>query len=774
MLGKLINLFIHKIYYMNKLINFKIGDKIDDDIIILDILGGEGRSSSGLVYIILSEKVNKIIAAKTLQHRFVNNKEYLDDFKNEVLIWTKLKHPNIIEAVGVEIYNDIPFIIMEPVLMFNGKLSLNDYFLELYDYKTLDWAIQLCCALEYMENEGIKYHGDIKPDNILIQEDTVKLTDFGLSNYLDNFEDARGSSPYMAPESFDGIKNIKTDIYSFGVVLYQMINNGKLPFEVKRGLDKEWIEVHKSHNIPKFNHFLYDVVVKCLSKNSNNRYKSFKNLKEELISIFENKFSEEYCVPVVNNPYGVNYYYFRAQTFANLEYIEEAIENYEKAIDLNPIFSDIRINYAINLIKWGKYDLALEHLKVAKKVFYECEKRFVKIYRLYFNLGHAYQLKDNLSKSIYYYKRAIKENPNYLEVYVNLGNVYFDCCLFNNALECYDHVLNINPNFYEALMNKGKLYGYWGDEKNANIYFCRAEEIKPTEDLYGLWGMTLRNLHNEPSALSKFLKMINLNKESIKGYYNIFTSHLIMGNLECSQDALNSILELVDDEDEYKMSFSLEYNKYGFKEEAMDLLEDVTNENYKCDALLQKAFILSDDVNKSISLLDDIIASDCSDRIKSDAFQYKALCLIKLNSNEVIYNFDKGLELNKENISIYLNKSKYYADNGMLKESNLTLDDGLKINSRNKEFLERKINLLLSLEKFDDALYFCDLLEDIDKPSFEVLTYKIISFISLGNFFKANELLNTAFNFVSDDEELDRLNYLKQLILSKCKLTYSY
>lgn len=752
---------------MDKSINFKIGDKIDDDLIILNILGGEGRSGSGLVYIILSEKVGRIMAAKTLQYRFVNNKEYLDDFKNEALIWTKLKHPNIVEAGAVEIYNDIPFIIMEPVLMFDGKLSLNDYFLELYDYKTLDWAIQLCCALEYMENEGVKYHGDIKPDNILIQEDIVKLTDFGLSNYLDNFEDARGTSPYMAPEAFEGIKNIKTDIYSFGVVLYQMINHGKLPFEVKIDLDKEWIEVHKSHNIPKFNHFLYDVVVKCLSKNSNNRYKSFKDLKEELISIFENKFSEEYCAPVVNDSYGVNYYYFRAHTFANLGDIEEAIENYEKAIDLNPIFSDIRIHYAINLIKWGKYDRALEHLKVAKEVFYECEKRFVGIYRLYFNLGHAYQLKDSLSKSIYYYKKAIKENPNYLEAYVNLGNVYFDCCLFDDALECYDYVLNINPNFYEALMNKGKLYGYWGDEKKANIYFSRVEEIKPTEDLYGLWGLTLRNLHNEPLALSKFWKMIDLNEESLEGYYNIFTSHLIMGNLESSQDALNSILELVDDVDKLKLDLFSDYDHYGFKDEAISMLDEIIlNQKYKYEALLHKAFILKDNIGESILLLDEIILSDCDDIIKSDAFQDKALCLIKLNSNEVIYNFDKGLELNKENISIYLNKSKYYADNGMFKESNLTLDEGLKINSRNKELLARKINVLICLEKFDDALYFCDLLEDIDKPSFKVLIYKIISFVSLENFFKAKELLNTTFNFVSNDEELDMLNYLEQLILS--------
>ena len=454
----------------------------------------------------------------------------------ESLIWMELKHPNIVEAFGLDIIEDRLFIIMEPIFSIMGKQSLDDYFYEgLSDFKILDWAIQICYAMEYMEEKGIGYHGDIKPQNILIWENVIKITDFGLTNFINESEIINnktfenyyvtngkfcGTAAYMAPESFDGINNISTDIYSFGVVLFQMINKGDLPFNAKSNLDKEWEELHKKSQIPSFNHILHDVVVKCLSKNSKDRYQSFKNLKDDLVSIFLENFDEEPYTPKVQSyEKDYNYYYFKGNSRANVGDIENFIFNYEKAIELNHNSSDIRINYAINLIKFGYLDDALKHLNIAKTIFDKNNKNFVSLDRLYFNFGHAYQLKGYLNKAIIYYEKSLEINENYIESYVNLGNIFKDLQLYDIALEKYQLALDIDPNFFMAWINKGDVYSFLSKYKDSEDCFYKAKNLEINEDLYSLWGQSLRRLNDELSALLKFFEILDIDKESMYAYY---------------------------------------------------------------------------------------------------------------------------------------------------------------------------------------------------------------------------------------------------------------
>lgn len=76
-----------------------------------------------------------------------------------------------------------------------------------------------------------------------------------------------GSPPYMAPESFDGITSVKSDIYSFGIVLFQMVNKGKLPFKAELG---EWEDLHKNEDMPILKSKLFPIIKKCLEKEPEN------------------------------------------------------------------------------------------------------------------------------------------------------------------------------------------------------------------------------------------------------------------------------------------------------------------------------------------------------------------------------------------------------------------------------------------------------------------------------------------------------------------------
>ena len=205
--------------------------------------------------------------------------------------------------MGVQIIGERPFLIMEPVLPNqDGRQSLKDYLdVRLSLEQILNWSIQFCYGMEFIRDQGIKAHGDIKPENLLIDyRNQLKVSDFGLLELFDSVSEdiIKGTFPYMAPETFNGNYNVQTDIYAFGIVLYQLLNNGKLPFNAKNNFLEEWQELHETKSIPsteppEFN----NIIQKCLNKNPQNRYSSFKELRSHLETIFSKFSDNEIYVP---------------------------------------------------------------------------------------------------------------------------------------------------------------------------------------------------------------------------------------------------------------------------------------------------------------------------------------------------------------------------------------------------------------------------------------------------------------------------------------------
>lgn len=255
--------------------NIKEGDRIGEKFIILEKIGGDesdsNKTSFGVVYIALNIVEDIIVALKTFQDKFINHEDILDDFKIESLECVKLNyHPNVVFSCGVEKIDGRHFLVMEPILTNeDGRRTLKDYFsTDLSLEQILDWSIQICHGMEFINNEGIKSYGDIKPENILINYlNKVKISDFGFLELFDQKqEQIKGTPAYMAPESFKCINNVKTDIYSFGIVLYQLANDGKLPFSSETNFFEDWEEIHKTHDVPLTykNEKLNLIICKCL------------------------------------------------------------------------------------------------------------------------------------------------------------------------------------------------------------------------------------------------------------------------------------------------------------------------------------------------------------------------------------------------------------------------------------------------------------------------------------------------------------------------------
>lgn len=229
-------------------------DKIGIDFELLDYIGGGGLAK---IYTVRHTLLDEVQALKIMDFNYifqVFEKANVEDinqefekiknrFINEAKIYRRLSHPNIIKIhkIGFVKYEpkniDIPYLVMEFV---KGK-SLKKILKEKSppDMQTvLKISENVLSALDAIHRSGV-IHRDIKPSNIMIKDENgeVVLIDFGLAKDIENGEGltvsrtAMGTLNYMSPEMFRDSKEISpgTDIYSFGVVLYEMIV-GEVPF----------------------------------------------------------------------------------------------------------------------------------------------------------------------------------------------------------------------------------------------------------------------------------------------------------------------------------------------------------------------------------------------------------------------------------------------------------------------------------------------------------------------------------------------------------------
>ncbi|MEG1255243.1 Stk1 family PASTA domain-containing Ser/Thr kinase [Clostridium sp.] len=194
-----------------------------------------GEGGMAVVYKAKCAILNRFVAVKILKPEYSHNADFMDKFKREALATASFSHNNIVGIYDVGSEENINYIVMELV---NGK-TLKEYIREntpLPTDTTLKIAIQIAKALECAHKNRI-IHRDIKPHNILItEENVIKVTDFGIakatsSDTITHTNKVIGSAHYFSPEQAKGkIVDNRTDIYSFGIVIYEMVT-GTVPFD---------------------------------------------------------------------------------------------------------------------------------------------------------------------------------------------------------------------------------------------------------------------------------------------------------------------------------------------------------------------------------------------------------------------------------------------------------------------------------------------------------------------------------------------------------------
>ena len=249
-----------------------------------------GSGGMGTVYRAMDTRTGQTVALKVMDSRLAKDPDYVRRFQREADIAKKLDSPHIVRVLESGQDDNHYFLVMEYV---EGK-NLTEVLRErgkLPPEEARSIATQVALALEAGHEQGV-VHRDIKPGNILIDRDgTAKVTDFGIARAADSTTITKtglflGTLSYAAPELLAGKADIRSDIYSLGVVLYQMLA-GRVPFESDTPL--ALMDMHRSQEPPTLESLgvrvpadLRAIVERCLAKRPEDRYQQPSELTAEL------------------------------------------------------------------------------------------------------------------------------------------------------------------------------------------------------------------------------------------------------------------------------------------------------------------------------------------------------------------------------------------------------------------------------------------------------------------------------------------------------------
>ena len=213
------------------------GSELDSDLAVVDYLGGSRKVD---VYLCRSKRLKGLVACKVLRREYCTDLSALEAILEEGEILQRLRHPNVVEGYDIEL-EDHPRIVLQYLpgqtlknTLFGGNYGAFDI------GDVVDLSEQMAEALTYVHQQEL-LHLDVKPSNFMYHDGHVTLFDFSVSEEFSAEHPLRtnaGTVEYMAPEqTYNDEVCYATDVFGLGVLFYQMLTGGNLPYQVVEHTD---------------------------------------------------------------------------------------------------------------------------------------------------------------------------------------------------------------------------------------------------------------------------------------------------------------------------------------------------------------------------------------------------------------------------------------------------------------------------------------------------------------------------------------------------------
>jgi len=537
-----------------------------------EVRGLLGEGGLGFVYQVYSHEATEVFAMKTFKDEFQGNENIREMFRKEAQLWIDMeRHPYLVRAYYVEEISHRLYIVMEHIA--RGDTGLNT----LHEYlryqppdfaQSLRWAIQFCHGMEYAYSKGLRCHRDIKPGNIMIANDkTVKISDFGLAGVTegrrataqtpqsqnrvgtwrsDQTIPVGGTITHMPPEQFIDSASCdqRSDIYSFGVVLYEMTSGG-LPFFVpppsgpgKRGWTESMWKLHSEAPVPRLDSKLFPLIQRCLEKKPQRRYQNFRDLRKDLEALLERTTGERIKPPTLEDlkPWEWGN---KGVSLNDLGRFEEALYCHNRAIELNP-----RSETAAKA--WSNKALTLRALNRLDEAVECCDRALELDPAHVSNLINKAAILDGLGRyeeSVACCDRALELAPNNSKAWVNRGKALSGLGRFADVLQCDERAVSLAPGDALAWNNKGTTLKKLKRFEEALSCYDKALQVDPRALMF--WtnkGNVLIDMRRFEEAVACFAKANELDPKNPLAWFNKAYAEEQLGR---TADAIRSYEQLI-------------------------------------------------------------------------------------------------------------------------------------------------------------------------------------------------------------------------------------
>ncbi|BBM84409.1 protein kinase domain-containing protein [Candidatus Uabimicrobium amorphum] len=464
-----------------------------------EIIQEIGRGGMGSVYKAYDNKLQRFIALKVLASHY-----NLKRFAAEYTAMAKLNHPNIVRLFECG-DSPQPFLAMEYI---EGQ-TLTRYSQKLNRTDLIDLFIKICEALAYAHSRKI-IHRDIKPSNIMVDKNgQPKVMDFGLVKFTEGESisasgEILGTPTYMSPEQVNGKCTPKSDIYSIGATLYEILTGQKMYSGTVQNIIVQVL--HKNPVPPRqisseICPYLEAICLKCISRNPRRRYKNFKQLVQELKNLQNNKpiLAKKYTSWDTAKKLFIQHKVIFASIFivfvvlvGSVLILMDALADKAKAneelqanIKIKEEFLESTVQF-YRLVQKSKYaDLFFEEELVKPLVTTLSKPENLPLIEKYELFGpilfDSSTQKDTLELALQYYNNFIAKNPNKAVTYNNRGNIFFKLNQYDKALEDYNKAISLNDTYFEAYNNRGNMYFHLERYQEALVDYNTAEKMRPND-----------------------------------------------------------------------------------------------------------------------------------------------------------------------------------------------------------------------------------------------------------------------------------------------------